>query len=207
MPKRKSTRTERLQVITVFGSSHPREGEADYESARALGRRLAERGFAVCTGGYGGVMEAASRGAKEGGGRVIAVTAKYFHARANRWVDEEFRVATWQKRLFDLIRRGDGYVACKGGTGTLAELGVVWEMLNKGIIRRPKPFVTLGDFWTPVLERVREVEMERNATKWADEESALVRIAPTPEAAAEFLAARLLDAKLAASASAQTAPL
>jgi len=198
MPKRKPARPERLKVITVFGSSRPREGDADYESARALGRALAERGFAVCTGGYGGVMEAASRGAKEGGGRVLAVTAKYFHAHANRWVDEEFRVSTWQKRLFDLIRRGDGYVACKGGTGTLVELGVVWEMLNKGVIRRPKPFVVLGSFWTPVLDRVREVEMDRGASKWGEAESALVRVADTPEAAAAFLAERLIDAELGA---------
>ncbi|MGD0842226.1 MAG: LOG family protein [Candidatus Acidiferrales bacterium] len=204
MPKRKPARPERLPVITVFGSSRPREGDADYESARALGLALAQRGFAVCTGGYGGVMEAASRGAKEGGGRVLAVTAKFFHPHANRWVDEEFRAATWQQRLFELIRRGDGYVACKGGTGTLVELAVVWEMLNKGIVRRPKPFVVLGAFWAPVLECVREVECERS--KWAESESALVRVADTPEAAAAFLAERLLEAKLGAKAAAKPAP-
>ena len=64
---------------------------------------------------------------------------------------------TWQERLFELIRLGDGFVACKGGTGTLVELAVVWEMLNKGVMAG-KPFVTLGDFWAPILERVREVE-------------------------------------------------
>jgi uncharacterized protein (TIGR00725 family) len=176
------------RVITVFGSSRPREGTADYESARALGRCLAERGFAICTGGYGGVMEAASRGAKDGGGHVLAVTAKTFLARANRWVDEEIRVATWQQRLFELIRRGGAYVACKGGTGTLAELAIVWEMLNKGVIRHPKPFIALGPFWSPVIDCVNE--MERG--------DSLIHVAPTPEDAAAYLAECLLEAKLEA---------
>ena len=153
--KRESGRLDgekKEKVITVFGSSRPREGQPDYETARELGRRLAEHGFAVCSGGYGGVMEAVSRGAKESGGRVVGVTAKTFHSHTNRWVDEEIRVESWRDRLFELIRRGDGYVACKGGTGTLAELAVVWEMQNKGLMRGAKPFVMLGHFWTPVLE-------------------------------------------------------
>src|SRR6266567_3393242 len=100
--------TGESEIITVFGSSRPREGDADYEQARALGRELAARGFRVCSGGYGGVMEAASRGAKESGGRTLAVTAKFFKISANAWVDEERVVDTWQERLFELIRLGHG---------------------------------------------------------------------------------------------------
>ncbi len=128
--------TERAKIITVFGSSRPEDGHADYAEALELGRALASAGFAVCTGGYGGVMEAVSRGARESGGRVLAVTSGFFRSRANRWVEEETRVDTWQERLFELVRLGDGYVACKGGTGTLVELAVVWEMLNKKAMDR-----------------------------------------------------------------------
>jgi hypothetical protein len=178
------------QIITVFGSSRPREGHPDYETARELGRRLAERGFTVCSGGYGGVMEGVSRGAKESGGRVVGVTAKTFHSHTNRWVDEEIRMESWHDRLFELIRRGDGYVACKGGTGTLAELAVVWEMQNKKLMRAEKPFVVLGGFWTPVLDFVRVAERERGSD-W-DDEDALAAAVATPGEAADFLAARLL---------------
>ena len=146
--------TEPKKIITVFGSSRPEEGHLDYAEALALGRDLAAAGFAVCTGGYGGVMEAVSRGAGEAGGRVLAVTSTFFRSRANRWVQEETRVDTWQDRLFELVRLGDGFVACKGGTGTLVELAVVWEMLNKKAMEA-RPFVVLGDFWQPILERVR----------------------------------------------------
>ena len=115
-------------IVTVFGSSRPREGDAEYDEARELGGALARSGFAVCSGGYGGVMAAVSRGAKEAGGKTYGVTAEFFSAKANPWIDEEVRVATWQDRLFELIRVGQGFVACKGGTGTLVELAIVWEM-------------------------------------------------------------------------------
>ena len=57
------------KIVTVFGSSRPKAGDAEYEEARELGKLLAKRGFAVCSGGFGGVMEGVSRGAKEGGGK------------------------------------------------------------------------------------------------------------------------------------------
>jgi uncharacterized protein (TIGR00730 family) len=179
------------KVITVFGSSRPEEGHADYSEALALGRALAEAGFTVCTGGYGGVMEAVSRGAGEAGGHVLAVTSTFFRARTNRWVQEETSVATWQERLFELVRRGDGYVACKGGTGTLVELAVVWEMLNKKAMAQ-RPFVVLGDFWQPILDRVREVE-RGHASRWGESSDPLVHQAPTPAEATQFLAARLAN--------------
>jgi len=177
------------KIVTVFGSSRPGDGHADYVEALELGAALAASGFAVCTGGYGGVMEAVSRGARESGGRVLAVTSTFFRSRANRWVQEETRVATWQERLFELVRLGDGYVACKGGTGTLVELAVVWEMLNKKAMLE-RPFVVLGDFWQPILDRVREVE-RGHASKWGESSDPLVHQAPTPAEAARFLAARL----------------
>ncbi len=178
------------KVITVFGSSRPIQATADYEQARRLGEELARAGFIVCNGGYGGVMEAVSLGASEAGGHVIGITADQFSAEANRWVAEQVRVKTWRERLFALIDRGDGYVACRGGTGTLVELAVVWEMLNKGVMG-PKPFVVLGDFWRPILERVREVETG-HPSPWGEANNFLIHIAPTPEEAVRYLSQRLV---------------
>src|SRR5258706_10024631 len=185
--------TDKMKTITGFGSSRPEEGHAEYTEAMELGRALAAESFAVCTGGYGGVMEGVSRGAREAGGRVLAVTSSFFKPRANRWVQEETRMATWQERLFELVRLGDGYVACKGGTGTLVELAVVWEMLNKNAMER-RPFAVLGGFWQPILDRVREVE-HSNASRWGESSDPLVHLAPTPADAAQFLAARLASAQ------------
>jgi uncharacterized protein (TIGR00730 family) len=176
-------------IITVFGSSRPLEGEPDYEEARALGRALTESGFAVCSGGYGGVMAAVSQGAKEAGGQTYAVTSEFFSSKANRWIDKEIRVTTWQDRLFELIRLAHGFVACKGGTGTLVELAVVWEMLNKAVMAG-KPFTVLGDFWIPILERVREVELA-HAAPWGERNGRLVHVAKTPADAARHLIEKL----------------
>jgi len=181
------------KIVTVFGSSRPREGEADYEEARVLGRALAKHGFAVCSGGYAGVMEAVSRGAKEAGGKTYGVTAEFFiSAKLNLWIDTEVRMKTWEERLFELIRLADGFVACKGGTGTLAELAVVWEMLNKSVMNG-KPFAVLGNFWQPVLDRVREVELGP-PTPWGEANARLVYVATTPGDVANHLTVKLKQA-------------
>ena len=179
------------KIITVFGSSRPHEGDADYAEARSLGAELAKAGFAVCSGAYGGVMEAASRGAKDAGGKTYGVTAEFFKRAANSWVDVEVRVQTWQERLFELIRLADGFVACKGGTGTLVELAVVWEMLNKSVIAG-KPIAVMGDFWMPVLDRVREVELG-HAGSWGEANGRLVHVAASERDAVNHLVAKLRD--------------
>src|SRR5260370_27074518 len=98
-------------IVTVFGSSRPREGDAEYAEAHELGGALARSGFAVCSGGYGGLMAAVSRGAKEARGKTYGVTPEFFSAKANPGIDEEVRVATWQEPLFEPNRLGPGFVA------------------------------------------------------------------------------------------------
>ena len=123
--------------MTIFGSSGAREGERDYEAARLLGGRLAQSGFTVCSGGYGGIMEAAARGAKESGGKTLGVTTEDFGGPANRWIDQEIKMKSWRERLFKLIELGDAYAVFDGGTGTLVELFIVWEMSNKKFLNKP----------------------------------------------------------------------
>ena len=188
------------RIITVFGSSRPVAGDADYEEARALGKALAQSGFAVCTGGYGGVMEAVSRGAKDAGGKTYGVTAEFFNRAANEFVDVEVRKKTWQERLFALIEMADGFVACKGGTGTLVELAVVWEMLNKSVMTE-KPCVVFGEFWQPILDRVREVELGKHlkaSRVWGEANGRLVHSAGNVEEAARFLFEKLKPGSMAA---------
>jgi uncharacterized protein (TIGR00725 family) len=186
------------KIITVFGSSRPQENDGDYRAARELGKALAQGGFAVCSGGYGGVMEGVSRGAKEAGGKTYGVTAEFFARKANEWVDVEVRKKTWEERLFSLIELGDGFVACKGGTGTLVELAVVWEMLNKSVMPA-KPFAVCGDFWQPILDRVREVEQDKRPStevlKWGEAKAQLVKSAKTPDEVVKYLHTLLRDRK------------
>jgi len=161
-----------MKTVTVFGSSRPAPGSEPYETARRLGAALARAGFTVASGGYGGVMEGVSRGAREAGGHVIGVTAAVFRSQANAWVEEEIRVATWQERLLKLVELGDGYVVLPGGTGTLVELAVVWEWINKGFLAA-RPVVVLGEFWRPVMEAIPAAELRANP---------LLRVATVEEA-------------------------
>ena len=150
-----------MKTVTVFGSSRPAPGSEPYETARRLGAALARAGFIVASGGYGGVMEGVSRGAREAGGKTIGVTAAVFRSQANAWVEEEIRVATWQERLLKLVELGAGYAVLPGGTGTLVELAVAWEWINKGFLE-PRPVVVLGDFWRPVVEAIPASELRLN---------------------------------------------
>ena len=70
------------KIITVFGSSRPREGEADYEEARRFRRALAEGGFAVCSGGYGGAMAGSFARGEKSRRKNYGVTAEFFSAQS-----------------------------------------------------------------------------------------------------------------------------
>jgi len=143
-------------TISIFGSAQAQPRSMAYEEAKRAGRLLAEAGFTVCSGGYGGVMEAASLGAKEAGGSTIGVTTDHFaRFAANPWVDQEMRTATFMRRLEKLIEVGDGYLALKGGIGTLTEISVVWSLLQTCSIA-PRPFVLLSDPWEALLDFGRE---------------------------------------------------
>jgi hypothetical protein len=144
-----------MKVISVFGSSRPRDGDPEYLEALEVGRALALEGFVVCNGGYGGIMEASARGAKEVGGETLGITVETFSRTANRWIDREIRKASLPERIATLVDLADGYVILKGGTGTLLELAYVWEFINKKFIEE-KPIVIVGDFWTRVVETLKD---------------------------------------------------
>lgn len=148
---KKSRRT----IVSVFGSSYPREGEPAYHEAYELGRLLAEAGYRVCNGGYGGVMEASARGAKSAGGFTIGVTCTSVGGSTpNKWIDEVVETAMLVDRLQKLVALGDAYVVMPGGTGTLLELAAIWEFTNKGLMHS-KPIIVVGAYWKPVIETLR----------------------------------------------------
>jgi uncharacterized protein (TIGR00730 family) len=162
-----------------------------YEAARRLGGLLALAGFAVATGGYRGVMEAASRGAAEAGGHVIGVTCKalqdYAGLMANRWVTEEIAYPSLRERLSHLVENCDAAVALPGGIGTLSEVALTWSLLQTGEIPR-KPFVLVGPTWRDTL-----TGYYLGANGYIEEHHwALLKFTPTVEAAAEVVTGALM---------------
>lgn len=138
------------RIISVFGSNSPQPGTPVYEASRTVGRLLAEAGYAVQTGGYGGVMSGVSQGAKEAGGHVIGITSSqienFRRIPANQWVIEEIKYPTLRERLHHLVEQCVGCIVMPGGIGTLSELALVWSLVQVGEIP-PRPIVLVGDLW------------------------------------------------------------
>jgi uncharacterized protein (TIGR00730 family) len=169
------------RVVSVFGGSRAAEDSPEYRDAYELGRLLAERGHAVCNGGYDGTMAAVSRGAKDGGGRTIGVTVQALSWRSpNPWIDEEVATATLFARLEQLATLGDAYVALRGGVGTLLEIVLVWNLLELQTFPY-KPLIALGPGWRAVLRA-----LPRHTAVRADD-LALITFAPTPRDAVAHL--------------------
>jgi len=140
------------KTISVFGGRHPRPGDREYEQAVNLGALLAAGGYQVMSGGYSGVMEAVSRGAVEAGGTSIGVTMEIFgNLPPNPFLTREIRTRDFFERLTVLTSKADGFIALRGGMGTLTEVGLIWNMLQTETMRR-KPMILIGDFWEPLLQ-------------------------------------------------------
>ncbi len=175
------------KVVSVFGSSAPTPGSADYQTAVVLGRRLAEAGFVVMSGGYGGTMEAVSRGAKEAGGLTIGVTVDPFDRaglKANPFLDVEIKFPALLQRLHYLVTAGDALIALPGGIGTLSEVALAWSLLQTGELP-PRPFLLLGSRWRRLLEAYLDPFYIR------EEDVSLLQVVETPEEAVEALRAQI----------------
>ena len=144
-------------LIAVYGSSTVDERDPSWRLAYELGRELGSAGADVMTGGYGGAMAAASRGASEAGAHVVGVTVELFERRGpvNRWVKERVHTPDLFERLRSILGRADGFVALPGSIGTLTEVFLTWTLLSVGA-RRSAPLVLLGGHWREWLEAHRK---------------------------------------------------
>ena len=138
------------RIITIFGGSKCKEDSEEYREAKDLGGRLAEAGFTICTGGYLGIMEAASRGAREKGGRVYGIVMNQFKSEPNRYLTDKVATDHFYDRLQNLITRSLGFVAFRGGMGTVTEISLVWNKLQTRVLGS-RPLVLVGDCWPPIV--------------------------------------------------------
>jgi uncharacterized protein (TIGR00730 family) len=143
------------KTITVFGSSQPKEGSEEFETAYKLGKQLAKNNFNVCTGGFQGTMNAVSKGAVENGGEAIGVTVDLWRAERSKYLTKEIKCETLFERILKLVETGDAYIALQGGTGTLLELAVIWEMMNKRMLN-VKPIACHSNMWKEIVNVMEE---------------------------------------------------
>ncbi len=174
-----------MKIITVFGSSQVRPRQPDYEDALTIGRALAQSGYAVMSGGYYGVMEAVSKGARAGGGHVIGVTTDQiglqFNVEPNVYNSEVVNFADLRDRLLYMVENADAYLAMPGGIGTLHEIAETWELMRIGGVPR-RPFVCYGSLWATIIG-----ELE-NSAYLADGYQGMIKFAQRPNEALTLLA-------------------
>lgn len=151
-------------TITVFGSSKPLPGEEEYDTAYQLGKLIGESGFSVCTGGYQGIMDAISKGASESNVDVIGVTVDIFSATPSKHLTKEIECNSLFERINKLIDFGDAFIILRGGTGTLVELSIVWELINKKL-NSEKPIACHGEMWKQIVKTMEaRIELEGRKT-------------------------------------------
>jgi uncharacterized protein (TIGR00730 family) len=143
--------------VTVFGSARFGEGHPHYEMARALGRRLAEAGYVVMTGGGPGIMEAANRGAKEGGGVSLGCNIRLpREQKPNAWLDRFVQLDHFFVRKVMLVKYSTAFVVMPGGFGTLDEAFEVLTLIQTGKLER-FPVIAMGrSFWSHLRAFVRD---------------------------------------------------
>lgn len=140
-------------AVSVFGSARTKPGSIHYEMGVEVGRRLAEAGIGVITGGGPGSMEAANRGACEAGGLSVGLGIELpFEQGMNDWVDLgiNFRYFFARKTMF--VKYAQGFIVLPGGLGTLDELFEAMVLVQTQKVTS-FPIVLIGkEFWGPLLE-------------------------------------------------------
>jgi uncharacterized protein (TIGR00730 family) len=147
--------------VTVYGSARFKEGHVYYELARSVGKALAEAKFPVMTGGGPGVMEAANRGAKEGGGVSLGCNIKLpFEQKLNPYVDVKVEFEFFFTRKVILRKNSIAYVMMPGGFGTMDEIFEVITLVQTGKLPA-RPIVCMGkEYWKHLGVLLRETMLE-----------------------------------------------
>lgn len=154
-----------MSKVVFFGNSRLREESAAYQEVRESAKLLSEFGCTIVTGGYGGVMQAASHGAKDAGGRTLAFTLSDRPAeQVNAYVDESIAAPSYLSRLEMLVSAGDAYIAFEGGSGTFLEIAALIALMKRNYLRR-RPLYCVGEQWYETLQTVTFYSVEMLETE------------------------------------------
>jgi uncharacterized protein (TIGR00730 family) len=176
-------------AVALFGSARIGEDHPAYATALVTGRLFGERGWAVVTGGGSGVMEAANRGCKEGGGLSVGFNIELPHEQGpNDYLDIEYTFAHFYARKVCFVKPSEGFVIFPGGFGTLDELYEALTLIQTGKVRH-FPVVLFGsDYWSGMLEWLRDKTLGERMISPDDVD--LLHVTDDPEEAVELVVER-----------------
>jgi uncharacterized protein (TIGR00730 family) len=173
-------------AVTVFGSARVARDSPEYKLARMIARKLAQSGYAIITGGGPGIMEAANRGCKEGGGLSIGCNIELAHEQGlNAYVDLgiEFKYFFVRKTMF--VKYADAFVILPGGFGTLDELFEALTLIQTGKIRN-FPVVLVGtEYWRGMLDWLTATDLPAGTIDESDLE--IFKVTDDPDEVVEMI--------------------
>jgi uncharacterized protein (TIGR00730 family) len=169
-------------AVSFFGSARTSEGTPPYELARTTGRLFAEAGWAVVTGGGPGVMEAANRGCREGGGLSVGFNIELPHEQGlNPYVDLALTFHHFYARKTMFVKAAEGFCVFPGGFGTADELFESLTLIQTGKVLG-FPVVLLDEgYWSPLLDWIRVRALPAGTV--SEEDLALLTVTNEPEVA------------------------
>jgi uncharacterized protein (TIGR00730 family) len=173
-------------AVALFGSARLPQDHPACVAARTTGRLFAERGWAVITGGGPGVMEAANRGAKEGGGLSVGFNIELAHEQgSNPYLDISYTFEHFYVRKVCFVKPSEGFVIFPGGFGTLDELFEALVLIQTGKVSH-FPVVLVGSsYWNGMLEWLRAELLDTGTVAPSDLE--LLHVTDDPEIAVELV--------------------
>jgi len=145
-------------LVSVFGSARTKPGSKYYEMGVEVGKELVKKGFNVLTGGGPGVMEAANKGAKEGGGASVGVNIELPHEQSSNPFIDRGRLLTFRHffvRKVMFVKYAHGFVVLPGGFGTMDELFEALTLVQTKKTR-PFPIVLMGiEYWKGLVDWIK----------------------------------------------------
>jgi uncharacterized protein (TIGR00730 family) len=178
--RKKSAKAISIHNVAIFGYADAKPGDELFNSTKEVAKGLARLGYTVVDGGGPGVMRAATIGAKQGGGKVLAVTLNLadmtnFEGRdPDNVFDKEIKTDSYVERTLTLMKAGQVYVVFNGGTGTISEFAMAWG-LARLYFGHHKPLILYGKFWHKIIKVFRENMMIR------PEELKVFKVVNSPE--------------------------
>lgn len=174
-------------AATFFGSARANLDDHLYQEATELAGKLAERGFAIITGGSEGIMQAANKGAFEAGGTSVGLNIRLPHEQGyNPYLTEKFEFDHFFVRKVMLTYASEIYIYFPGGFGTLDEFFEIVTLVQTKKIRKVPIVLYDRDYWTPLMDFVQKTLLEKHKTI-AEHDMDLFHIVDSVDEAYEYI--------------------
>lgn len=174
------------KIVSIFGSARTPETHKFYTDTMLIAKRLAEKDFLICTGGGPGLMEAGSRGAKDGGGQTLGLSIELPHEqKPNDYLDENINFQNFAQRKIVFSTVSNAYVVVPGGYGSLDELFEVLTLIQCKVM--PAVPIVLYDakYWEPLMSFIKGSLLKEGMIKSEDVD--MIYLASTVDEAVEFI--------------------